>query len=104
MSIYATLWALKFPAFGDYYTGCEWLSVIAQGVRAHIGTPTEGHGYEGGDPYATFLPPAIPVSDDDEEAALRAVVIVRETTEKVGAGVHRSAPRPLRSGVRDDVL
>lgn len=84
MSIYATLWTLKFPALGDDYTGCEWVSVIAQGVPAHIGTPTEGHGYEAGDPYASFLPPAIPVLDDSEDTALRAVVLVRESTEKVG--------------------
>ncbi|MDP9190494.1 MAG: hypothetical protein M3P06_02175 [Acidobacteriota bacterium] len=60
------------------------MSVIAQGVPAHIGTPTEGHGYEAGEPYASFLPPAIPVSDDSEDTALRAVVFVRESTEKVG--------------------
>ena len=84
MSIYATLWILKFPALGDACYGCDWVSVIAQGVPAHIGTPTEGYGYEAGDPYASFLPPAIPASDDDEQLALRAVVIVREDTEKVG--------------------
>jgi len=83
MSIYATLWILKFPSRGDAYTGCEWVSVIAQGVPGHIGTPTEGHGYENGDP-AAFLPPAIAVSDDEASSALRAVVIVRENTEKVG--------------------
>lgn len=85
MSIYATLWTLKFPAHGDDYVGCEWIGVTAKGVPAHIGTPTPGHGYEDGDPYASFLPPAIPVPDDDEDdAALRAVVIVRDGTEKVG--------------------
>jgi hypothetical protein len=45
MSIYATLWILKFPALGDSYFGCEWETVIAQGVPGHIGTPTQGHGY-----------------------------------------------------------
>ena len=83
MSIYATLWILQFPRFGDVYTGCEWVSVIAQGVPAHIGTPTDGYGYEAGDPYASFLPPPIAVTDDDD-ASLRAVVIVTEHTEKVG--------------------
>jgi hypothetical protein len=83
MSIYATLWTLKFPALGDAYLGCDWETVIAQGVPAHIGTPTPGHGYESGDPYSTFLPPAIQVADD-EDATLRAVVIVRERTEKIG--------------------
>jgi hypothetical protein len=84
MSIYATLWILKFPALGDAYLGCEWETVIAQGVPGHIGTPTQGHGYEAGDPFSTFLPPAIPVSNDEEETALRAVVIIRERTEKIG--------------------
>ena len=30
MSIYATLWKLKFPRHGDYYLGCEWITVTAQ--------------------------------------------------------------------------
>jgi hypothetical protein len=85
MSIYATLWILKFPAHGDAYSGCEWETVIAQGVPGHIGTPTSGYGYEAGDPYGTFLPPAIGVSEDDADVLpLRAVVIVRDGTEKVG--------------------
>src|SRR5216684_3163436 len=84
MSIYATLWILKFPALGEAYLGCEWETVIAQGVPGHIGTPTQGHGYEACDPYSSFLPPAIPVSNDEEETALRAVVIIRERTEKIG--------------------
>lgn len=83
MSIYATQWILKFPKFGDVHSNCEWVDVMGQGVPAHIGTPTEGHGYESGDPYADFLPPAIEVTDD-HEASLRAVVIVRAGTEKVG--------------------
>jgi hypothetical protein len=58
MSIYATLWWLKFPQYGDEYIGCEWIRVNAQGVPAHVGTPIRGFGYEDGDPYADFLPPA----------------------------------------------
>jgi hypothetical protein len=84
MSIYATHWILKFPRFGDAHTGCEWLSVVAQGVPAHIGTPTFGYGYESGDPYSTFLPPAVPIPADDDETPIRAMVIVRDQTEKVG--------------------
>jgi hypothetical protein len=85
MSIYATLWILKFPAHGDAYGGCEWETVLAQGVPGHIGTPSNGYGYEDGDPYRSFLPPPIAVSDDDEDRMpLRAVVIFRESTEKVG--------------------
>jgi hypothetical protein len=84
MSIYATLWILKFPAEGDHHSGCAWETVFSQGVPGHIGTPTQGHGYEAGDPYSSFLPPPIAVPDDEEETPLRAVVIIRERTEKNG--------------------
>lgn len=84
MSIYATHWILKFPRYGDAHLGCDWIEVIGQGVPAHIGTPSPGHGYESGDPYASFLPPAIAMPDGEEGIALRAMVIVREGTEKVG--------------------
>ncbi|MCU1227674.1 MAG: hypothetical protein JWO97_558 [Acidobacteria bacterium] len=84
MSIYATLWILKFPAEGDDYAGCQWEAVMAQGVPGHIGTPTRGYGYEDADPFASFLPPAIAISEnEDDDAPLRAVVFVRERTEKV---------------------
>ncbi len=73
MSIYATLWQLKFPSEGDDYLGCDWTEIVAQGVPAHIGSPSPGQGYEEGDPYAEFLPPAVPA----EHGFLRAVVIVR---------------------------
>jgi len=82
MSIYATLWQLKFPRHGDAHTGCEWIGVTAQGVPAHIGTPTPGHGYADGDPYAEFLPPAIPVAEDTEPSRLRAVVFVADGASK----------------------
>lgn len=55
MSIYATLWHLRFPRHGDAYVGCDWVDVLAQGVPAHIGTPTPGYGYESEDPYEAFL-------------------------------------------------
>ena len=42
MSIYATLWDFQFPRNGDAYAECEWVEVLAQGVPAHIGTPTPG--------------------------------------------------------------
>ncbi len=87
MSIYATLWRLKFPRYGDDHTDCEWIGVIAQGVPAHIGTPTPGYGYEEGDPYSSFLPPAIEASPNEEGRLLRAVVIVTEGTPK---GTERS--------------
>ena len=82
MSIYATLWWLKFPRYGDEYIGCEWIRVTAQGVPAHIGTPTQGFGYEDGDPYAEFLPPAVEVNAEGDSEFLRAVVIVTKETRK----------------------
>ena len=88
MSIYATLWQLKFPRHGDDYPGCEWIDVVAQAVPAHIGTPTPGFGYEREDPYAAFLPPAIAISSDDDGQTMRAVVFVTEGTRK---GTDRAA-------------
>jgi len=88
MSIYATLWRLQFPRYGDDHTGCEWIEVVAQGVPAHIGTPTPGFGYEREDPYATFLPQAIAVPPDDDGRMMRAVVFVTGATRK---GTDRSA-------------
>jgi hypothetical protein len=32
MSIYATLWKLKFPKDGDDFRGCDWIEATAQGV------------------------------------------------------------------------
>jgi len=82
MSIYATLWKLKFPRDGDDYLGCEWVTVIAQGVLPHIGSPTPGCGYDDGDPYAAFLPPPVHTNEDGESACMRAVVFVTEHTAK----------------------
>lgn len=59
MSIYATLWTLKFPKEGDEHLGCEWIEVRAQAVPAHIGSPTPGCGYEDGPaPLSRPAPPA----------------------------------------------
>jgi len=88
MSIYATLWRLKFPGHGDAHTGCEWIEVIAQGVSAHVGVPTPSLAEEGEDPYASFLPPTIAVPADDDGQTMRAVVFVTEATRK---GTARSA-------------
>ena len=82
MSIYATLWRLKFPQFGEDHTGCEWIDVTAQGVPAHIGTPSPGFGYETGDPYSDFLPPPIEILSEEDEQKLRAVVFVTAGTRK----------------------
>lgn len=95
MSIYATLWSLKFPKFGDAFHGCEWITIHAQGVPAHVGTPTPGHGYEDGDPYAEFLPPAIEVpAQDDPTEKLRAVVFVIAGARK---GTGRSGQEYVKS-------
>ncbi len=48
MSIYATLWKLKFPMEGDECLGWDWIEVTAQAVPPHIGTPTPGLGYPDG--------------------------------------------------------
>jgi hypothetical protein len=84
MSIYATRWIVKFPSQGDVYTGCEWVEVMGQGVPAHIGTPSPGYANESGDPFADFLPPAIPVPNNDDGTTLRAMVVIRRGAEKVG--------------------
>jgi hypothetical protein len=81
VSIYATLWTLQFPREGlDYFHDCEWIEVYAQGVPGHIGSPNEP-GYEDGDPFADFLPEPID-HQGDEDARLRAVVIVTAGTRK----------------------
>jgi hypothetical protein len=51
MSIYATLWKLKFPRGGDDCIGCDWVEVTAQGVLPHIGSPNPEMVYEAGDSY-----------------------------------------------------
>jgi hypothetical protein len=84
MSIYATLWELKFPLDGQSHTDCEWETVLAQGVPAHIGE-------DGDAPYLAFLPPRAESIQD----GLRAVVFVRALDQK---GTVRSAqeyPSPL---------
>ncbi len=84
MSIYATLWELKFPLYGQSHTDCEWETVLAQGVPDHIG--------EDGDAgHLAFLPPRA----SSIESGLRAVVFVRALQPK---GTQRSAqeyPNPL---------
>ena len=95
MSIYATLWWLKFPRYGDEYIGCEWIELSAQGVPAHVGTPTRGFGYEDGDPYADFLPPAVEVNAEGDSEFMRAVVIVTEETRKGTARSPQEYVNPL---------
>ena len=82
MSIYATLWKLKFPKEGDEYLGCDWIEVTAQGAPAHIGTPTPGQGYEDGDPFAEFLPPPVETDENGDAPFMRAVVFITEYSNK----------------------
>jgi hypothetical protein len=56
--------------------------VLAQGVPAHIETPTPGYGYESGDPYGSFLPPALRLEGATSEDDLRAVVFVTSGLKK----------------------
>lgn len=86
MSIYATLWTIKLPADGQDYPGCEWVTVTAQAVPAHIGDPEL---YPDGDPYSSFLPPIDPESEN------RAVVIIRNGTPKGTERCHQEYPEPL---------
>jgi hypothetical protein len=82
VSIYATLWHLRFPRDGEAEMDSEWVDVLAQGVPAHIGTPTPGYGYESGDPYEAFLPPALRIDGGTSEDDLRAVVFVISASKK----------------------
>jgi len=95
MSIYATLWKLKFPKEGDEHLGCEWLEVTAQAVPPHIGSPSPGSGYEDGDPYAAFLPPALQTDAEGEAAFDRAVVFVTEYSTKGTPRSPQEYPGPL---------
>jgi len=95
MSIYTTLWRLKLPRYGDAHTGCDWIEITAQGVPAHIGTPTPGYGYEDGDPYTAFLPPPVVILSEEAERMLRAVVFISEGTPKGTARSHQEYVNPL---------
>jgi hypothetical protein len=82
MSIYATLWCVKFPKDGFTPIDDEWIEVIAQAVPAHIGSPTPGEGYEDGDPFADFLPPPVETDGRGNAPFMRAVVIVAGHRDK----------------------
>jgi len=92
MSIYATLWTLRFPKEGDEHLDCDWIEVSAQAVPAHVGSPTPGMGYEDADPYAPFLPPAVATDARGNAPFHRAVVFVTEHSIK---GTERSGQEYL---------
>jgi hypothetical protein len=58
------------------------VTVTAQAVPPHIGSPTPGCGYEKGDPYAEFLPPPIETDEMGNAQYNRAVVFVTDETKK----------------------
>jgi hypothetical protein len=100
MSIYATLWTLKFPKEGDEHSGCEWIEVRAQAVPAHVGSPTPGCGYADGDPYAAFLPPAVATDADGNAPFHRAVAIVAELIGVQPQHVYLARPGRCRAGLQ----
>ena len=93
MSIYATLWQLKFPRYGDDHGGREWITVLTQGVPAHVGKPAPGT--ESEDPCSAFLPPAGTAETDDDGQTMRAVVFITDTTPKGTARSPQEYLRPL---------
>jgi hypothetical protein len=60
-----------------------------------IATPTRGFGYEDGDPYAEFLPPAIEVNAEGDSEFMLAVVIVTEEIRKGTACSSQEYANPL---------
>jgi hypothetical protein len=87
MSIYATLWSIQVQDPAAPFTDPSWVTVTAQAVPPHIGSPTTGCGYEHGDPYGDFLPPPIETDEMGSGDYNRAVVFVTDKTKK---GTERS--------------
>ena len=82
MSIYARLWTVQIQDPASSSTSPKWVKVTAQAVPAHVGSPTPGCGYEGGDPYGDFLPPPVETDEDGNAEYHRAVVFVTDKTRK----------------------
>jgi hypothetical protein len=80
VSIYATLGSLKFARCNLPFVEDDWVEVVFQGVPGHIGHSRD---YPEGDPYSSFLPPAI-----EDEGGWRAVLVVQRGTPK---GTSRSS-------------
>ncbi|MBI2761351.1 MAG: hypothetical protein HYX51_08005 [Chloroflexi bacterium] len=82
MSIYATLWELKWPRDGAWASSDDdYVEVWCQAVPAHIGHPSD---YPEGDPYADFLPPPVRLDEVEEPYGppYRAVFICGPLTTK----------------------
>jgi hypothetical protein len=82
MSIYATLWTIQIQDPALPSTMPRWVTVTAQAVPSHIGSPTPGCGYEDGDPYGDFLPPPVVTNENGDAEFSRAVVFITDTTRK----------------------
>lgn len=82
MSIYATLWSIQIRDPAKSFFEPRWVEVLAEAVPAHIGSPSPGCGYEGGDPYADFLPPPVAINELGEAPFHRAVVFVTSEAKK----------------------
>jgi hypothetical protein len=87
MSIYATLWSIQLQDPAAPLTNPRWVTVTAQAVPPHIGSPAPGCGYENGDPYADFLPSPVETDEMGNAECNRAVVFVTDETKK---GTERS--------------
>jgi hypothetical protein len=89
ISIYATLWELKWPRDGSWaMSDDDYVEVWCQAVPAHIGHPSD---YPEGDPFADFLPPPVLLDETNELQGppYRAVFICGLMTYK---GTTRSGP------------
>lgn len=82
MSIYSTWWSIQIQDPASPFSQPRWVEVTAQAVRPHIGSPTAGCGYENGDPYAGFLPPAVETDERGQAPYHRAVVFITNETRK----------------------
>jgi hypothetical protein len=82
VSIYATLWSIKVQDPASPWTDPRWVTVTAQAVPPHVGSPTPGCGYENGDPYGGFLPPPVETDEHGDAEFQRAVVFVTDDTQK----------------------
>lgn len=94
MSIYATLWELKWPRDGIWaLTDDDFVRVWCQAVPPHIGHPSH---YPEGDPYGDFLPPVVqPDSELTDDAPYRAVVMCGPLTTKGTARCPQEYENPL---------
>jgi hypothetical protein len=90
MSIFGTRHVLRFPRYGDFHTGCDWIQVYVQAVPDHCGPTTPGEP----DPYGELLPEYA----SSVARGLRAVAVICE--DDVGDGLRYRDPIVLMSAVQ----